>query len=193
MPTAPAQVRVLEGARVQILKKNARNVEPLLNRIGRYLTQVSRVAFANQRFDGERWPPRSLPNIAGIVRDLEEGEFNSDRMTKATPALVDTGALRRSIRYRLTGPKTVGIYSTERYAGLHNNGGTNAIPVTDEVKSNLKILLKALPQLRKSLGFLFRRTSLSVTVPARRFLGVPDASRERIQEMTDEFFQRKRR
>jgi phage gpG-like protein len=184
-------VRVSEGPRVTLVRANARKLDPLLNRIGRYLTQVSRAAFANQRFDGKPWPPRSLPNIAGIIRDLEHGRFNSERLNKSTPALVDTGALRRSIRYRLVGAKSVGVYSLEPYSGIHQEGGTDVIPVTDSVKQNLKGLLKAMPQLRQSLGFLFRKNALSVNVPARPFLGVPESSKARIQEMIDDHLKRK--
>lgn len=193
MPANNVQVRVLSGNRVQLASRNAEKLTPLLERIGSYLVKVSQVAFANQRFDGKQWPARSLPNYAGIVRDLNQGQFNEDRLTKARPALVDTGNLRRSIYYRLISNKTVGVASSAPYAALHQEGGTDVIPISDAAKSNLAQLLSSFPKLRPTLGFLFRRNELTVNVPQRKFLGVPDASRSKIRDLIDKHLKAKRR
>jgi phage gpG-like protein len=185
------KVRVLHDG-VQLLAKGQDDLSPLMEQIGRYLQQVSRISFLNQSFDGKKWAPRrgsaNRPSILGAVQDLTDGpEIAASRFTDR-PALVNTGNLRRSIRC-LVNPKTVRITSTAPYAQLQNDGGTASLPVTQAVRSNLATLLRSQKQLRPALGFLFRRESVSATIPARPFLGVPSNAKAKIEAMAQEYLQ----
>lgn len=177
---------------VQVLAKQFDDLSPLMERIGQYLVRVCQVAFLNQSFDGERWPARSAPGILGIVQDLTDSpEVRESRFTDR-PALVQSGALRRSIR-ALPGTKTVRITSSLPYAALHQHGGSSSLPVTQAVRQNLATFLRSRPNLRPKLGFLFRAAAVSAEVPARPFLGVPESSRPKLQEIARDWFEQRAR
>lgn len=182
-------IRVVEGTKLQILKRSTKDMTPILDRIGKYLVRVSQVAFANQRFGGRPWAPRSVPNIMGVVTDLARGPSVQANRFEPRPALVDTGALRRSILYSIVGPKTVQVASSAPYAKLQNEGGKSSLPVTRVVKKNLASLLRGRKDLRPALGFLFRKRTVSVNVRPRPFLGVPEGSREKIGDLIERYLE----
>lgn len=171
---------------VKVLAKQVQNLTPLMEEIGRYLVKVSQVAFANQRWDGKAWEPKQVPSVMGIVEDLSEGpSFDASRWDPK--ALINTGALRRSIRFT-TSPKSVRMGSSLPYAERHHAGGLNILPITQTVRRNLATLIRANPSLRPALGFLFRKFEVEATVPARPFLGAPKSSKPRIEEITKRYF-----
>lgn len=184
-------VRILRDG-VQALATKFNDLQPLMEMIGRYLRSASQIAFLNQSFDGKKWPARSgspgHPSILGAVADLEKGPEIKDSRFTDRPALVDTGALRRSITY-IAGKKTVRLTSHLPYAQLMNDGGPASLPVTVTVKNNLKALLKAEPGLRSSLGFLFGREEVHAEIPERKFLGVAESSRDKIKEMMQDYLE----
>lgn len=179
---------------LEVVTKQFDDLTPLMQQIGTYLCQVSRVAFANQRWDGKKWLTRKAsslrPSIMGVVADLENGPEIHPNRFKDTPALVVTGNLRRSIRSEAS-KTSVRVFSTASYANKHNQGGSDSLPVTAAVKANLASLLKTNPALRPALGFLFNASTVSVNIPARPFLGVPQSSMPKINEMAAKFMQQK--
>lgn len=187
------KIRTLRDG-VQVLAKQFDDLGPLMTLIGEHLKLVSQVAFLNQSFDGKKWPERAgsarRPSILGAVADLTHGASISASHFTGRPALVNTGALRASIRY-LPGVKTVRVISTEptEKVTTMNDGGTASLPVTATVKNNLATLLRGHPELRPGLGFLFRRTEVLTEVPARRFLGVAAKSKAKIEELTRNYLE----
>lgn len=172
---------------VQFIAKNFKDLSPLMERVGQYLKSVSLVAFANQRFDKKEWPARKTPSIMGIVEDLSRGPYVSDERFKSRKALVNTGNLRRSLSI-VVSPKTVRITSNMPYATLHNEGGLNILPITATTRRNLSTFLKSHPSLRSSLGFLFRKWEVEANIPQRQFMGMPESSRPKIEEIAKKYF-----
>lgn len=179
-------IRVLEGPRVQVLARQVDDTAPVLDRIGQYLIRLGREAFTQQSFGGKAWAATTTPNYALIVRKLDRGVFDTRDLTRSRPALVDTGALRDSLFYRVLGRKTVEVGSLLPYAALHQHGGASTVPVTASARNNLRDLLRIAPRLRDDLGWLFRRSAITVQVRARPFLGVPDAARAALKGMVRE-------
>lgn len=171
---------------VQIMAKRLTDLLPLMQRIGEYLKKRSQIAFLNQAYGNKKWPARKTPSIMGIVQDLTQGPDVSVARFNERPALVDSGNLRRSIRYA-AGRKTVTLYSTAEYANLMQQGGPSSLPVTASVKANLATFLRSNRDLRPRLGFLFNRTSVSVIVPPRPFLGNYKEAKPQIEELALNF------
>lgn len=190
MPDSDFKVRVLRDG-VQVLAKSLDDCSTLMERVGQYLAQASRAAFTNQSFDGVAWPPRhaseSHPSVLTAVQDLTDGPHLSDAAFRPRPALKNSGALSRSIRAVVTGPKTVRLVSDRPYAQLMHAGGPSSLPVTESVKTNLATLLRGSPNLRPALGFLFRVDEVHAEIPARPFLGVAESSRARVAELVDDW------
>src|SRR5690606_23955504 len=101
--------------------------------IGKYLVEKTR-----KRFYKQDWVARRVPNIAGIVFDLDQSTFVKPSRFRARPTLVDTGQLRDSYRYDVRGTTSVGVYSTTDYSNIHQEGGTVEIPISHRVKKNLR-------------------------------------------------------
>lgn len=179
-----------KGGELQVLRPLSRDLRPLMTQIGKLMKAQAQLAFERQANpDGTPWPARKAPSIAQIVRGLNVGVFEASWMTRTRPALNETGALRRSIRAEVTGPKTVRLVAGVPYAKLHLEGGTDAIPVTRAAKDNLKNLLRAQPGLRPQLGFLFRENSVSFNVPIRSWIGV-GMLREPVQRLVRDYLDR---
>lgn len=157
--------------------------ERILNAIGAYLTARSQRAFRDQAFDGNAWRPRSVPNIPGIVNDLNKGGQPKARRFQATPVLTDTGHLRRSITWQVSG-NSVLVGTTLEYASVHQNGGvTKPVPLTEVGRQGLTALLRRRPQLRDDLGWLFARPISFSRVPARPFVGLQEGDLEEIERI----------
>jgi phage gpG-like protein len=186
-------VRTLRDG-VQALSKQFEDLTPLMEELGRFLDAKVLVTFISQTFNGRRWPARqgsaSKPSILGVVADLTEGpEVHANRF-KDRPALVDTGTLRRSIRFT-TSRNSVHLRSTMPYADRAEKGWHARLPITQAVRGNLATLLRGNPSLRPALGFLFRRPSVDADVPPRPFIGVQDKDKAKINEMVRDYLQDK--
>lgn len=191
-PTGGFKVRILKDG-VRVLAKQIEQLFPLMDKLGNYLCQVSRAAFQNQSWDGQKWAEKKAgpltPSIMGSVEDLSKGPEIAASRFAARPALVNTGALRRSFKAMPTA-KTVKIVSTMPYAQLQNEGGLNILYVTKAVRQNLAAYLRRMPNLRPHLGFLFNAWQVEATIPARQFIGVPESSRAKIDAMVQEYMQK---
>lgn len=195
-------VRVLEGRRVQIIRGRFEDTSPVLERIGRYLVRLNQVGFTNQNFAGRppSWAPRKVPNVAGILTDLAVGRGVSSKRFVPTPALVDTGTLRRSINFRTIGKagkgRTVELFIEGRaaeYGMRMQNGEPTTIGVTQSVRSGLAALLRGMPALRPMLGWIFRRTSVTIRPRARQFFGIPPWCVPKLREFAREYAREGRR
>lgn len=184
----PLTATIIGGTRLRLLTNRFDDLTPALTRIGQYLVRVVQVGFANQKFGGagEAWAPRAVPNVAGVLADANRGGPIQASRFVPRPALVDTGTLRRSIGFRVLGRSTVQVelVGAARAYGLRQQEGLpTTLPVTRTAKRVLATFLRANKRLRPSLGWLFRRETVTVTPVARRFLGIPDAARRRAVEL----------
>lgn len=158
----------------------------ILNAIGAHLTAGSQAAFREQRFGGVNWLPRGVPNVAGIIGDLNRGGQPKKRRFQSRPALVDTGNLRRSITWTVAG-NTVIVGTTVVYASVHQNGGvTEPVKLSDSSVPGLTALLQKEPGLQDSLGFLFDSPEVAIRVPARPFVGLQEGDLEEIERIVAE-------
>ena len=184
-----AEFRFTKGT-FEGLKKKIGGPEPLLKAIGVFLVGESQRAFRAQKFKGKEWLPRKTPNVAGIVRDLMTNSSVKPRRFEPRPALIDTGRLRGSIAYRVSGNK-VEVGTKLSYASLHQTGGeSESLPGAGKggnktLRRNLKDFLARTDDdtLREKLGWLFGVDSFKINVPARPFLGITQEARKRIQVM----------
>lgn len=141
-----------------------------------HMAASSQKRFRDQRApDGSPWPARMVPNVAGIVRDLEAGRTPQPHRFRGRPALVDSGALRDTIRGEVHG-KTVEIVAPKRYGAKMQEGGTSTLPGAKKkgpIRSGLaRFLANEGKRWAKDLGWLFSRTTFTVRAQARPFLGM---------------------
>lgn len=150
----------------------------LKDAIGIDAVSFSQDSFKNQGLyrKGE-WPARKTPNIAGIWRDLNQGQQIKNRRLGPRPALMDTGAARNSISYQWQNDKmklgTNRPYMKNQQLGLPNT------QVKNNPKSFNEGIVKFLRQNKSSLSerdrnqiaSLMHKNELTTTPRKRRFLG----------------------
>lgn len=113
--------------------------------------------FDNQSFDGAPWPKRK----SGAPRD------------QGRKILVDRGLLYKSVAKEVSGWK-VRVYvrgGAERYAGIHNFGGTTHPRITAASRKRAWALFYATGNPMYKAMALTKKTSLTVSIPQRRFIG----------------------
>lgn len=175
-----------------------RDPSPVLFALGEAAVSFSVRAFTDQAFAGDPWPerypnqdPGEMVNVAGVVSDLAAGRASIPaRRFEDRPALVDTGALRDSITWRLAGADAVEVGSNLPYADMHQRGGISRQPVSSGMRRVLARFLKRekrrRPWLGKRLGFLFQKDMLETRVNARPFVGVTDELLETLAEIVED-------
>jgi len=132
---------------------------------------------------GESWPDRMVPNVPGIVADLNAGRNPKSRRFNTGQTLVDTGNLRRSITFSVRGD-TVVIGTQVSYAPVQNEGGTTRSTLTATGRRQLTRWLRrerrreAPDEFRLSLGWLFGKPSFEVNVRKRTFIEVAGTEKE---------------
>lgn len=162
-----------------------------LDRAGRYLVAKAREAFSKQGRDGKgAWVPRGVPNVAGILSDLERGNSIAERRFDARPAGMDTGRLRAAVFYEVRGDYVV-VGSRVHYAKKFQEGGATVIPVPKSTAAKLRRLLGGL---RQRLGPTpgFRRlarlasgkvTSFTVRTRGRVFVAITESDRGELKKI----------
>lgn len=183
-----------------------RDPERLLKRIGVVMLAGSQAAFANQRFGSVVWPERypnqgagEKLNIAGAVKDLENGPRIKSRRYDARPAGRDTGDLMGRLTAQVRGG-LLEVGSDLPYATRFQSGGESRITITPQIKRNLSLFLKSKRRAagreanrreragqpsgrgprggtpktleERRLGFLFTVGELVTKSPARPFAGI---------------------
>ncbi len=167
------------GAKIERWERKLENPTDALKQIGALMVAESQRAFKLQRFGREKWKERSTPNVFGIIADFHAGKKKPPaRRFESRPALRDTGALARSIAFKLAGAKVVEVGSVLPYAGtLHHGGEVESKPITETVQTALWKWLKGPGKEHKStLGWLlnkkFTGQKLTTTVPKRPIVGI---------------------
>lgn len=185
-----------KGSRVEILGKNLKNPVALLKKIGILMVAKTQRAFSEQKRGQFSWPERWTPNMPSVLRDLASGPNIKARRFDGRPALVDTGRLRGSISYRQTGKQSIEFGTNVPYARLQQEGGSQSIPITKQIRRNLSLYLKRNRDRSSELGWLFtlsgggKREALEFTVRARPFVLVDQKDLKEINRMIVEEMRR---
>lgn len=164
-----------------------------LSAIGVYLRERARSRFLEQEFGGQQWQERGVPNIAGIISDIQErGRTAANipaRRFDARPALIDTGTLRRSISYRIEDDQlTVTVGSNLPYARKMQEGGESTFQIDARTRSELlklanSALVKSQPdaeRIQRALVATANKDEVTVSNSRRTFIGIDD---EDVQEI----------
>lgn len=171
----------------------------VLERIGAHMVGVTQDGF-KQQGRSRKWRPRRVPNIAGIIDDLNEGGSIKQRRGKPKPVLVDTGRLRSSITYKLAGAKAVVFGTNVPYAKVHQEGGYSRMRVTNKAQRSLKALRdragrrenpdSVLPSgvTWADIGFLYVQKTVRIRIIPRPFLEVTAQDRDDIVAIIEDFF-----
>lgn len=175
------------GNSVRALSDRLDDLGPALHGAGAYLVSQVQRAFREQRRGSHEWPERMSPNVPGIVSDLNRGAAILQRRFEARPALSDTGRLRQSISYRISGKDQVYVGSSVTYADVHHFGKLTQHRLTPAGRGRLAELLRRRPELRPDLGWLFHTPAFDVRVRARPFLAVTDDDRRVVQEIVEDY------
>lgn len=184
-----AKVRI-EG-RAKRMRERLNDPTPILKKIGALLVADSQQSFKSQRLGKIRWRRRSVPNVAGLVHDFAKGrKAPKPRRFNERPALMDTGALSRSISFDVQGTKSVVVGSRLKYAKLHQTGGVSRTErITKEVQSRLADWLKTSSGKRWAdrLGWLLNKKQTgkthSIRIPRRPFLGLTTQTKRYIKKV----------
>lgn len=162
------------------------------SRLAREAVGLELVASARRSFDGQRspdgvvWRARAVPNVAGMVSDFARGRADpkASRLLPR-PALVDTGALRRSIGYRLEAGRVIPTAGVD-YGMAQAEGGQSTLTITPAVRRAAIRWLDRRDQddaVDGSLRKAVRKPTVTIRFPARPFLGADDRAQEAIRSI----------
>lgn len=173
------------------------DLRPIANAIGRFLQERAKDRFNEQAFDGQEWPERSVPNLAGIISDLKRGRRPTQlpkRRFEGRPALIDEGTLKKSIGYEVSDDGTlITVGSPLPYAQRMQEGGKSTIQIPSDVRQGLRKVagsnqVKQLPDpdaAARRLIAASRKEEIEIDVPARPFLGLDEQDIDDIMEMLE--------
>ena len=132
------------GTRLRAIESRLRNPTTLAAAIGALAVRQVQRRFRAQGSPAGSWSERRVPNVAGILADLNAGRRPPARRFDSRPALYDRGDLAKSIAFRVVAPGMVEIGSALPYAGKHQAGGRGFVPVTEQTKAALAKWLDSL-------------------------------------------------
>jgi hypothetical protein len=151
----------------------------LKDAIGLDAVSFSQDSFRNQGlYKKGEWPARTVPNVAGIWKDLNLGQQIKTRRLDPRPALVDTGVARNSIAYQWQGNEKMRLGTNRQYMKNQQLGLPSTQKKLNPEHFNAGIT-KFLRQNKKRLSdreyaqiaSLMAINELTVTPKKRRFLG----------------------
>jgi hypothetical protein len=154
-----ARATFKKGAKVERWERNLKRPIAALKAIGALGVAETKLAFREQGFPDERWPPRHVPNAYGIIRDFAGGSgAPRPHRFDDRPALKDTGNLSRSFSFVING-MTVSWGSDKDYAErLHKGGDIESEKITPTIQKSLGAWLKgAGKRWKPDLGFLLSK------------------------------------
>jgi len=178
-----------------------------LRKIGEVILKEARESFRSQSFQGTPWEPRypnqegSEINIAGAVKDLNESPVIKSGRFKSQPALIDTGALLRSLNgmdaIRVTETKVVRVGSKLPYARIVQTGGDgNTIGFGGEFKENLHLAKEEAKEGKNEdavnrMSYLFSQDEYTAELNARPYLGMTTKTKRKIRDILKKAFEGK--
>ena len=159
-----------------------------LKQIGALLTASAQRRFKTQEFSGLSWLPRAVPNVMGIVSDINAGSNpNRERRGEQRPANIDTGRLRSSISWRVLDEDTVQVGSNLHYAGIAQLGGLSVLPVTARTKDGIRALITQRPEWADRLQGLLDDdlNEVSNERPERIYVGLDESDRDKVGKIIE--------
>lgn len=161
------------------IQKNTKNPRAVVKNLGNILAKISRESFKKQALFKSRWPARFVPNVPGIISDVNRGATPPKRRFDSRPALIDKRALQPSITSKVISNNAGVVGTTVGYGKIHNEGGTAQIAITANGRERLGKWLKKKgdkisEKHRGIIGALaFGRGKFSWKVRKRPFLANP--------------------
>lgn len=148
-----------------------------------YLIDEAKSSFDKQGTYGFPWPPRSVPNVAGIIEDAKRGSttIQPNRLTER-PAGINTGALKESITGRVDGTKIV-LESKLPYAAKFFGGGASVFDISKQTAQNIATAIQNSGIKSRGLARAARGGVLIIMVPARRMFAMSPENRAAIRDM----------
>ena len=161
-----------------------------LKAIGALFTVKAQRSFREQKRGSISWAPRGVPNVAGIIGDFNKGQNPKARRFQARPAMIDTGRLRGSISWVVSG-NGVTIGTNVPYARKLQEGIASTVSLTFAGRQKLRQWYRGQSKRKrkefgKEMGWLFRKTSITVTPSARPFLTIEDQDVKEVMKLVKE-------
>jgi phage gpG-like protein len=152
----------------QIAQKLKQQLAKLPQEVGNIAVNYFLESFQKEGLEGEpAWTPR------------KDGTSTGDRTTRRN-LLVKTGKLRRSIRIVRLTANSVTIGSDMPYAKIQNEGGTTHPKVTPKSRKYAWAMYKKTGSSFWKAMATTKKTSLTVVIPARPFMRITRALRNKI-------------
>lgn len=176
-----APVDADEGDAVRELRQRLAEPRPVLEQLGQAVAESARRAFSSGGLPGAAWPSVMVPNVPGVVSDLNAGmPPRPARFLAGARPLVGSGRLAESISVQATGDQ-VDVEARADYAALHQEGGQAQVALDATGQRTLRSWWGRLSRSRKrelrgEIAWLFRRPSFLVDVQPRPFLAAPEAA-----------------
>lgn len=181
------EITVGDEGDIKILVDKLRKTRGVLEAVGALMQGRVLQAFRRQRRGKQVWAARMVPNVPGIVRDLNAGSFPKSRRFEPRPAVVDTGVLRNSIISRVAGNgRSVTVGTSVPYAATQNEGGESEVTLTAGGRRQLTLWLRRDESARElGLGWLFSKPTFTIRVRERRFLDIDPDDRKAIVKVIE--------
>ncbi len=166
---------------------SAREASEILDGLGALLVGQFQASWRQQKSPGGKpWPARMVPNVAGVVADLNKNGNPKSRRFDARPAVVDTGKLRNSLSWSTEGG-VLRVGTNVSYASTHNEGGSTTHTLTPVGRRKLAMWLRRDRRRRvHGLGWLFGKPSFTVKARKRPFVEIGPAQRRTIREHVEQ-------
>ena len=152
------------------------------------------VAYAKERFEPGHndWIPTAWPRVAELLDDLSDGVVRRRTLDPSHQTGVGTGRLRDSIHSEPDGDQGVRLViggAEVDYAQRFAEGGTNTIPVRQRELRRWYHTPEGKRFIREhQLGWLFAKTSVTFTSPARPIV-TPDGIAAVVTDEARDHFQ----
>ncbi len=127
----------IEGQSIDVIEENVRKKgREILTRVGTYFKGQADKAFRRQRRGSVRWRARKVPNMAGILKDLETAPRVKERRFSPRPALIDTRSMARLNFFDVLSDTQMKMGNEADYSEKHQLGGNSIIRVTSAMRAN---------------------------------------------------------
>jgi len=162
----------------------------VLKAIGALMTQRVQRSFRTKKRGSHVWEPRGVPNVAGIISDFNKGQNPKARRFSTAGLMIDTTRLRGSIEPSVSG-NSVTIGTNVPYARKLQEGIASTVSLTFAGRQKLRQWYRGQSKRKrkefgKEMGWLFRKTSITVTPSARPFLTIEDQDVKEVMKLVKE-------
>ena len=172
----------LERLSALMAEQAARDTSGLMRRLGEYLLESTQRRFKDQvKPNGEKW------------KELDERYARRKKRNK-DKVLTLRGYLRSYIHYQIPDAQTVEVGSNQKYAAIHQLGGTIDMPARQATARYRSVAGRVLfAKKSHTRGVTEKAVGIGahqVKIPARPFLGISAQDDARIMEIIQAWVQR---